>query len=359
MNILERIKIWENSQENYEYSFVNNPYLIAEIGVNHESSLDTAKQLCLEAKKSGANAAKFQTYKADKIASKDAEAYWDLNENNVKNQKELFSKYDAFNKDEYVKLAQYCNEIEIEFMSTPFDVDCLDWLNDLVKIFKISSSDITNKILIKEVAKLNKNIIISAGASNLNEISTAINWINEVNDKTIILNHCILNYPTKISDANLYRIKELKNKFPKVIIGYSDHTKPTKNLSILQQATLMGALVLEKHFTNNKDLYGNDHFHSMDDVDIKSFRESLKERGVLHGTKEIAPLKSEEISRKMARRSLVLAKDKKKGEVLTREDLVPKRPGTGISPSEIDNVVGKQLKVDKKEDTVLHSNEIT
>ncbi len=358
MKLLDRIRLWEEDKREYELSFTNNPYLIAEIGVNHESSLENAKKLCKNAKDSGANAAKFQTYKADKIASKDAVAYWDLKENKVENQKELFSKYDSFDEKDYRELSRYCKEIDIEFMSTPFDTDCLDWLDELVEVFKISSSDITNKILIQRAGKLNKNIILSTGASNIEEINNAINWISEVNNKTIIINHCILNYPTTINNANLYRIKELKSRFPSQIIGYSDHTKPTENLSILQEATSLGALVLEKHFTDDKTLYGNDHFHSMDKIDVENFRLALLKRRELYGSSKIKPLDTEHLSRKMARRSLVLKRDKKVGEKLSFDDLIPKRPATGISPSEIDSVVGKALKVDKEADTVLFFEDI-
>ena len=358
MSLIDRIKQWEDDKFSYHKKFINNPYLIAEIGVNHESDLQTAKNLCLEAKESGANAAKFQTYKAESIASKEAKAYWDLNENSITSQKELFKKYDSFSKKEYFELAKYCNEIEIDFMSTPFDTECLTWLNEIVNVFKISSSDLTNKILISQIAKLNKNIILSTGASNLNEIKTALEWISNETNKTVVLNHCILNYPTQIEDANLMRILELANKFPNTIIGYSDHTKPTQDLSILQEASLLGASVIEKHFTNDKNLKGNDHFHSMDKHDISNFREAMKKREVLYGEYEIRPLESEEISRSMARRSLVLNKTLLSGTVLKKEHLTAKRPGTGISPAEIENVLGKSLNKDKEEDTVLKFEDI-
>ena len=129
MKLLDRIKIWEEDKEEYKNLFLNNPYLIAEIGVNHESDLLAAKNLCLEAKKSGANAAKFQTYKAEKLASIEAASYWDKNENKVESQKELFKKYDSFEEKDYKEIAKYCNEIDIEFMSTPFDIEAVNFLN--------------------------------------------------------------------------------------------------------------------------------------------------------------------------------------------------------------------------------------
>ena len=201
------------------------PYIIAEAGVNHECKMDLAKRLIDEAKEGGADAIKFQTYKADTIASKDSPYYWDLSKESTKSQHELFQKYDKFWKKEYEQLKKYCDSVEIEFMSTPFDVESAKFLNDLMDVYKISSSDITNKPFIEYMCGFNKPILLSCGASNHDEINNALNWIRKYN-LPICLMHCVLNYPTQDENANLGMIVDLKNSYKDCIIGYSDHTLP-------------------------------------------------------------------------------------------------------------------------------------
>ena len=228
------------------------PYVIAEIGVNHECSLKNAKKLILEAKRAGANAAKFQTYKANLIASKNAKGYWDTNKEKTKNQYELFRKYDLFGEKDYYKLYKYCRKLNIEFLTTPFDHDAVDMINKMVNFYKISSSDITNFPLIEKIASKKKPVILSTGASTLKEIRKALNFLKSKNCNQVILMHCILNYPTQDSDANLNMILSLIKHFPKNIIGYSDHTIPCKEMKNVCTSYILGARVIEKHFTLNK-----------------------------------------------------------------------------------------------------------
>ena len=328
------------------------PYFIAEAGVNHEGSIIKAKKMIDVAKKAGADAIKFQTYKAYKIASKNSPYYWDIKKEKTKSQYELFSKFDKFNFKEYKILSTYCKKKKIEFLSTPFDIDAVNFLSPLVNAFKISSSDITNFPLIEKIAAKKKPIILSTGASNITEIKDALRIINKKTNKVILM-HCILNYPTENKNANLNMIKFLKEKFPKCIIGYSDHTLPSKEMTNLISSYLLGAKVIEKHFTLNKKMKGNDHYHSVDKKDIKRFLKKINEIYPTLGKYEKDFIKSEIKSRKNARRSLVTSANFLKGHKLRSKDLISKRPASGISPTYIKKVLGRKIKTNLSDDTIL------
>ena len=330
---------------------IKEPYIIAEAGVNHEGSIEIAKRLIEEAKEGGADAIKFQTYKAESLASKNSPAYWDTTKEPTKSQYELFKKHDSFWKDEMYELKEYCDKVGIEFMSTPFDIESANFLNEIMDVFKISSSDITNKPFIEYICKFNKPIILSTGASHLYEIQEAVSWIEKFNNPLALL-HCVLNYPTPDENANLGMILGLKRAFKDKIIGYSDHTLP-KDMKVLEIATLLGARIIEKHFTHDKTLPGNDHYHAMDKEDLKLFRKNLKRVFEILGEFEVKALEDEEIARKNARRSLVAKRFIPKGKVIEYDDLTFKRPASGISPKFIDEVVGKKVDKDIIEDRIL------
>lgn len=327
------------------------PYVIAEAGVNHEGSMELAKRLCDEAKEGGADAIKFQTYKADTIASKDSPAYWDTTKEPTLSQHELFTKHDKFWKAEMQELKNYCDEIGIEFLSTPFDIESATFLNEMMDVFKISSSDITNKPFIEFMCNFGKPIILSTGASSLSEIAEAVSWI-EAKGNTLALLHCVLNYPTPDQNANLGMIMDLKTRFPDKIIGYSDHTLPN-DMKVCEIATLLGSIIIEKHFTHDKKLPGNDHYHAMDKEDLKLFRTNLERTFEILGSFKIEALEDEAPARKNARRSLVALRDISKGKIIEKEDLTFKRPAHGVSPKFIDEVVGKTALVDIKDDDVI------
>ena len=329
------------------------PYIIAEIGVNHECSILKAKKLILKAKEGGADAAKFQTYKAELITSKNSPSYWDTTKEKTKSQYKLFKKFDQFNESEYFELYKYCKDINIDFASTPFDHKAVDMLNPLVSYFKISSSDITNFPLLKKIASKNKPVLLSTGASSMMEIKDAINFLRKNKCNKIVIMHCILNYPTLDEDANLGMIKDLKKEFPDNVIGYSDHTLPNPEMQNIVIASALGAKVIEKHFTLNKKLKGNDHYHSMDFNDLKNLRKRLTLTKKILGKSNKTYLKSEINSRKFARRSLVCTKDLTKNYKITKIDIICKRPGTGISPIDLKKVIGKRLKKNVKEDHIL------
>ena len=341
--------------------FNKKPFLIAEIGVNFYdiakkegiSDMDAAKLMIDEAKKCGVDAVKFQSYKAETIASRNSPAYWDLSEEPTTSQFELFKKFDKFGYDEYKQLADYCKSIGIMFLSTPFDFEAVDYLDEFMDVYKISSSDLTNIPFIKYIAGKNKPILLSTGASTLREIKTAVDAIEEVSTVDIAVMHCVLSYPTAYEDANLLMIKDLAEHFPNYEIGYSDHTKPDENMAVLTTAYNYGATILEKHFTLDKSLMGNDHYHAMDPDDVVKFNENVRFISRINGMKNKQPLICESSARKEARRSIVAARDIKKGDVIVSQDLTFKRPGTGIYPSEIDNVIGKKAKIDIPEDCLI------
>ena len=335
------------------------PYFIAEIGVNYENNLNRAKKIIKLAKEGGADAVKFQSYKAEKIACKDSPYYWDLKEVSVKSQYELFKKFDKFGFAEFKILKKYCDKIKIDFLSTPFDLDAVDYLDKLVPFFKIASADINNYPLIEKICSKNKPIVLSTGASDINEIKKTVKFINKKNKKIkLIILHCVLSYPTKNKDAHLEWIKFLKDTFPNNIIGYSDHTLPDYSMMILTSAFLNGAKVIEKHFSDVKGKKGNDHFHSLDYKDLKIFRKNIDLIDQINGIKKKRiTLQCEKKSKLNARRSIVTKISIKKGTMLTKNNLIMKRPGSGISPEEINKIIGRKAVRDLKEDLILKKSD--
>ena len=339
-----------NNLFNNKHNF-SKPYIIAEAGVNHEGSIDLAKRLIYEAKEGGANAIKFQTYKASTLACKNSPSYWDLSKEKTKSQYQLFQKYDKFWKKEFEELREYCDASDIEFLSTPFDKESASFLNDLMDVFKISSSDITNRPFIEYVCNFGKPVVLSTGASNIDEIDRALEWIDSKGVSVALL-HCVLNYPTLAENANLRMITDLKERYPDRVIGYSDHTLPT-DFRVLELAYALGAEILEKHFTNDKNLPGNDHYHAMDKDDLKLLRSRLYCVAQAIGENVKRSLPSEESARKNARRSLVAASKILRSERIQKHHLTWKRPATGICPSDIDSVIGCIPTRDIEEDEII------
>lgn len=335
--------------------------LIGEIGVNyydialkeHISAMDAAKLMIDKAKDAGIHAVKFQTYKAETLAAKNSPSYWDTTEESETSQYALFKKFDSFGKIEYQELSDYCENKGIEFLSTAFDMESADYLDSMMNVYKISSSDLNNLKFVEYQAKKNKPIILSVGASNEEEIRTTLNCIRRYNDKTIILMHCVLEYPTPYEHANLNKIVSLTKAFPDVVIGYSDHTKPDENYDVLKTAYNLGAMVIEKHYTLDKTLSGNDHYHAMDNIDAKNIIEQVEYLNKIRGSYELKCLESEMIARANARRSLVTTCKIKAGTVLTESMITFKRPGTGITASRFDEFIGKTIKTDVEEDCIL------
>jgi N-acetylneuraminate synthase len=343
-NILDIFKNHDHTEK-----FIKKPYIIAEAGVNHEGDIDIAKRLIDEAFEGGADAIKFQTYRADTLASKNSPAYWDTSKEPTKSQYELFKKYDVFWKKEMQELKNYSDIVGIEFLSTPFDKESAVFLNEMMSVFKISSSDITNKPFIQFLCDFGKPVILSTGASSLSEIEEAVTWIEEKGNPLSLL-HCVLSYPTANHDANLGMITDLKMRFSDKPIGYSDHTLPG-DMKVCELATMLGSVIIEKHFTHDKTLVGNDHYHAMDKEDLKQFNSNIKRVFTILGEKDKHPLLCEIPARNNARRSLVAASDIQKGVTITREHITWKRPAHGISPRDIDTLLGKKTSkiIDKDE----------
>jgi len=336
-------------------------YLIAEIGVNYYdiaekegiTPFDAAVMMIREAASAGVNAVKFQIYKAEKLASKFSPAYWDTTKEPTRSQYELFSKYDKLSYDDYAALAEECRKNNVDFLYTPFDEEAVDVLEEVVPAYKVASADITNLPLLKKIASKGKPVILSTGAATISEIWQALEWMRDEGNENIAVLHCVLSYPNREEDANLGMIRHLNRVFSDFVVGYSDHVPPHKNLETLVFAYLLGANIIEKHFTLDKSLKGNDHYHAMDPEDIRKFHRLMDLAMVLYGNDYKKPLKVEYESRKYARRSIVAARKIKAGERITQEDITVKRPGTGISPVFIDMVIGRRAVIDIEEDEIL------
>lgn len=339
------------------------PYLIAEIGVNHFDiaeqrgipPIEAAKEMVTDASTAGVDAVKFQSYTADTLASKQSPAYWDTDQETTESQYELFKKYDGFDAGEFEIIAQWiADNLEIDFLSTPFDFDSVEYLDELVPAYKVASADITNHPLLRVIAQKNKPILLSTGASTIGEIEEALHVIHVQNPNVdVCLLHCILQYPTDEVNANIGMIEHLANVFPNHEIGYSDHVPPDDGMVTLLNATIKGATVIEKHFTLDKSLEGNDHYHAMDPNDVKTFLENYQRLETTTGIFHKSPIDVEEDSRRHARRSLVAARDIKQGENITRDLIEIKRPGTGISPVDLNIVLGRKATRSIGEDEII------
>jgi sialic acid synthase SpsE len=297
------------------------------------------------AKRGGAHCAKFQAYKADLIAAVDSPAYWDRTVGpQDETQYALFAKHDAFGPEEFEALADHCAKIGIDFACTAFDLAAVDMVDPLVSFHKIASADVTNVPLLRAVAAKRKPVLLSTGAATMAEITLAVRELIRHGAPNVILLHCMLSYPTRIEDANLLMIRALMDSFPECLVGYSDHTLPEGSLRTLYAAALMGAVVLEKHFTDNKTLPGNDHFHAMDEGDLHAFRREINwiwpMLGNAEGRYSDTPFACEAPARLHARRSIYAASDIPLGKVIEPGDLICLRPGGGIGPEHWDLVVG-------------------
>ena len=329
-------------------------FIIAEAGVNHNGSLELAKRLVDVAKKAGVDAIKFQTFKTEKVVSKFAPKaeYQIKNTGNNESQYEMIKKLEL-TEEEFIELYKYTKEKGLIFLSTPFDFESADFLEDLVPAYKISSTDLTNLPFLEYIAKKGKPIILSTGMATLGEIEEAVNTIKKYNEDIILL-HCITNYPADFEELNLRAIKTLKEAF-KLPVGYSDHS-----LGIYAPiaAVTLGAVVIEKHFTINKNLPGPDHKASLNPEELKEMVKAIRliEKALGDGIKR--PTFSEEKIKKVVRKSLVANVDIPKGSIIKREMVTIKRPGIGIEPKYLDKIIGKKAKRDIKKDEVIRWEDI-
>ena len=314
---------------------------IAEIGVNHENDIGKAFQMIRECADLGVGAVKFQSYKSHKLAAPYSPSYWDTSEEVTTSQAELFSKYDQFGKAEYERIAKYCVELGIEFMTTPFDVDYVEELAPLLKRYKVASVDITNFLLLEAIAAQKKPIILSTGASTINEVGDAVRFLRDNGADDISLLHCVINYPTAIEDAGLGNIGVLKSQFPELTVGYSDHTRPNDSATVLPLAVALGASIIEKHYTFDKSLPGNDHYHSFDVNDLERFLEKIDSCNKAFAA---ADLDGQSDALSYARRGLYFTTDLPAGTKIQSSHLQALRPKLDfVCPSMFEQVVGKKL----------------
>ena len=330
------------------------PVIIAEAGVNHNCNHKIAENLIKQAAESGAHFIKFQSYKAENLVLKRSPRFWKWSGEKKKKgtQFDSYKNLDGFNYRDYEILMKKCKKYKIEFLTTPFDTDFVKFFNKLgIKAFKVASCDLNNFILLDAIAKTKKPIFLSTGASTLNEIKKTISFLRSKKSGKVIILHCTLSYPTKIEDFNIGGIKALQNSFKNNIIGLSDHTL---GIDMTIAAAVAGAKVIEKHYTIDKSLkVSADHWLSIDPSELKKLVQATKFNYESLKKPARVSLKSEKITRKNARRSLVSSCDIKKNEVLKKEMLTAKRPGTGIPPSDIDTLVGRIVKKNIVIDTIL------
>jgi N-acetylneuraminate synthase len=333
---------------------------ILEAGVNHEGDFANAIELVREAAKTGADFIKFQTYTAGKLAAKNSPSYWSLKEESTTSQIELFSKYDGFTKENYFELAYEANRVGIGFMTTCFDTDWVDELDEILPQYKVASADLTNYSLLSHIAKKNKKMLLSTGASTIKEVHHAVRMIRSISKVPISILHCVLNYPTPAQNAALARIKDLAANFPDCEIGFSDHTKPEDSAQAIQIAYHFGARVFEKHFTITPEMAGNDHYHSFTPQDVYSILGMFKKNLILSDYDELTFISNQKDARSFARRGLYYASALKAGDEIKENSIIPLRPSTGeggFGGEDFFRIIGKRLTRDVQvQEAILESD---
>ena len=327
------------------------PFVIAEAGVNHNGYLDEAFKLAKKAKEVGADCIKFQTFKTDDLLIPNTKKanYQKKNTKNSSSQNLMLKKLE-FTHSQFQKLFEYCKKIDIEFMSTPYSFEDVDFLDQLgVNAFKLSSMHLSEPFFIKYVLKKNKPVIISTGMSNFIDIKYAMEYVRNQKNKKIILLHCTTDYPTSNEDVNLLSIKALKKNFDK-LIGFSDHSN--NNLSSIMSVAL-GACVIEKHFTLNKKDKGPDHNSSLDPKDFAKLIVDIKDSITVLGSSKLQLTKSEKSNSKVMKRSIVAKNDLLQGIKISINDIAFKRPMGGLEPRYLDDLLGKRLNKDLKKNSYI------
>ncbi len=317
-------------------------YIIAEGGANHGCDLDVALRMVEEAAAAGADAIKFQTYKADTLTTRWAPRYWEDSEPSG-TQYAVFENWDDFSYDDYERLFAAAKDIGIEWLTTPFDLEAVEWMADLgVNAYKIASADLTNWPLLRAAAEKGKPMLLSSGGSTLDELRTSIEEVRRVGNDQIILLHCVLCYPAPTEEMNLRSISTLKQEFPDVIVGLSDHNIADPCVTVPTAAVALGAKVIEKHFTLDTSQPGVDHQLAVDPPLLKRMVENIRIVEAALGSEEVRVLACEEPARQYARRSIVAAVDIPAGTVIEPRHLIMKRPGTGVSPTQTAQMLGRK-----------------
>lgn len=329
----------------------NKTFIIAEAGVNHNGSFELAKQLVDKAVWAGADCIKFQTFNSKNLVSKNAQKaeYQKKTTDSSESQLEMLKKLEL-SKEEFIELRDYCNQKGIMFLSTPFDLESIDFLASIgVKTWKIPSGEITNYPFLRAIGKRKESVIMSTGMCTLDEVRDAIKVLKDFGTTDITLLHCTTEYPAPYDSVNLNAMLTLQNEFA-FKVGYSDHTN---GIEIPVAAVAMGATVIEKHFTLDKNMEGPDHKASLEPDELKQMVQSIKNVDAALGDGAKQPSDVEKKNIAIARKSIVAACDIKKGEMFTEENLTAKRPGNGISPMNWAEVLGKIAKRDFSEDELI------
>ena len=328
--------------------------IIAEAGVNHNGDIAKAKALIDKGAEAGVDYVKFQTFKAEKLVTKQAQraSYQDKNTQNNDSQYEMLKKLEL-SQALHQELMDYCNQKGVKFLSTGFDSESLVFLAQLgITIAKVPSGEITNLPYLRQVASLFPEVILSTGMATIDEIKDAVKVLidNGVSKDKITILHCNTEYPTPMEDVNLKAMLHIQRELG-LPIGYSDHTL---GIEVPIAAVALGATVIEKHFTLDKTLPGPDHKASLEPNELKAMVSAIRniEKAIGgSGLKEVS--KSEEKNKPIARKSIVASTDIKKGDIFTPENLTVKRPGTGISPMQWDEVIGKEAKQSFQQDDLI------
>ena len=324
--------------------------IIAEAGVNHNGSLEMAKKLVDTAYECGADIVKFQTAKLDSLVSKSADIadYQKKNTGVDESQKDMLKKL-LLSFREFAELADYCKKVGIIFLSTPFDIESIHFLNDRQDLWKIPSAEITNYPYLVEIAKTGKKVILSTGMAEVNEIQAALDVLKTNGTKDITILHCTTEYPAPIKDVNLNVMNTLRGNFG-FPVGYSDHTQ---GIEVALAAVALGAEVIEKHFTLDKNLPGPDHKASLEPYELKAMVDGIRKIELALGSAVKQPSVEEFKNREVARKSIVAKTTIKAGELLTEENITAKRPGIGISPMKWLDVLGTKAVRDFEEDELI------
>lgn len=334
---------------------IKHTIIIAEAGVNHNGSLELAKQLVDKAVEAGVDYIKFQTFKASKLVTKAAKQAEYQQKNIGKggdSQYQMLKKLELSAEDHEVLIA-YCKEKGIKFFSTAFDMDSIEYLHSLnLGLWKIPSGEVTNYPFLKRIASYNEKTILSTGMCDLQDVRLAVDALykNGLSKENLTLLHCNTEYPTPFEDVNLKAMHALRKEFG-VQVGYSDHTK---GIEVPIAAVALGASVIEKHFTLDRNMEGPDHKASLEPDELKAMVSAIRniEKAVGgDGTKHVSESERKNIT--IARKSIIAARDIKKGELLTEENMTVKRPGTGISPMCWEEVIGKTAVRDFNEDELI------
>lgn len=329
-------------------------FVIAEAGVNHNGERKLARALIDVAVEAGADAVKFQTFRADRLATPDApKAEYQLQTTgDAESQFEMLRRLEL-SADAHRELQAYCHERGIIFLSTPFDEEAVDLLDELgVPAFKISSGDLTNSPLLEHVAGKGKPVILSTGMSELSELIEAVSVLNTAGCENPVLLHCVSNYPAGASEVNLRAMQTMRSAFD-VPVGFSDHTD---GIDVALAAVALGACVIEKHFTLDRTLPGPDHRASLEPAELRELVRSIRRVETALGNGRKVPTASELETAKVARRSLVAARDIPAGATLEREMVMMRRPGTGMSPAIIETLLGRRVKKDIDAGTLLDAD---